>query len=100
MNRKRYRSHCRGVIYKATNILTEKVYIGKTCATVNRRAKGHWRDAKTKQRTKFHKALIEFGFDSFRWEIVDVFLTRKESRIKERIWINKHNSITEGYNSI
>jgi len=100
MNRKRYRRSYQGVIYKATNTLTNQVYIGKTAYTLRRRSLGHRRDAKRGSQTKFHKALMEFGLDVFHWEIIDVFLTHQQSRQKERFWINKLNSIKEGYNSL
>lgn len=92
-----------GEIYKFTNIINGKVYIGKTI-NIDRRLKEH------KYRSKYHKnkfgyALTKYGFDSFIFEsILSINSTNKSKlniilNILEKSFIQKYNSYYNGYNS-
>lgn len=56
-------------VYKATNILNGHTYIGKTI-NFTRRINEHKNHAK-KDGGAFHKAILEYGFDSFVFEIIE-----------------------------
>jgi group I intron endonuclease len=59
------------IIYKATNIVNGKVYIGKTTTSLHIRKQAHFRSAfKKESNYYFHKALRKYGKDSFYWEIL------------------------------
>ena len=47
------------IIYKITNLVNNKVYIGQTTLTIEERFKTHWKDANRKDRPTryFHRAL-------------------------------------------
>ena len=84
------------VIYKATNNINGKLYIGKTY-NFEKRKNEHRYDIDNG--LPFHRALKKYGFDNFLWEIIDNADTDKEAREKEVYWINKLNSCIHFKNS-
>jgi len=58
-----------GIIYKATNVLNNKVYIGKTTKTLQHRKQQHYAETKHGCNTYFHKALRKHG-EWFRWDVL------------------------------
>lgn len=60
-----------GCIYKATNKVNGKAYIGQTNFTLDKRRREHERAAKRRPNTYFLKALNKYGFNSFEWEILE-----------------------------
>lgn len=52
------------IVYKATNKLNDKVYIGITTKTLRHRMSIHKKDAKVKN-TYFYRAIRKYGFDNF-----------------------------------
>jgi group I intron endonuclease len=96
--------HC--IIYRATNILTNKVYIGQTCRSLQGRIKAHHRVClnslikKPKSQSYFHNALLKYGFDKFNWDILCKCATQLELDEKETEYIKKFNSTNKifGYN--
>lgn len=47
----------------------------------------------------FGKAILEFGWPNFKYEVLEDGLTEEEADIRERYWIEKENSIwPNGYN--
>ena len=86
-----------GYIYKITNNINGKVYIGKTTKTVEERWKGHLKKMNYKK-NKFYNALNKYGIDNFTIEEIeecDDDLLNEE----EIYWINFYNSYENGYNS-
>lgn len=90
------------IIYKATNIINNKVYIGQTVNTLEYRANQHLRETKSNKRknTYFHNAIQKYGFENFVFEKIDEASTIEELNQKESYWISKYNSTdkTFGYN--
>lgn len=87
------------IIYKATNIVNQKVYIGLTSRPLSKRKTEHFWDAKNyAYNSKFHKALRKYGEKSFSWEIIDYAHNMEELNERESYWISFYNSNKEGYN--
>lgn len=88
------------IIYKITNLINNKVYIGKTVRTIEQRFKRHCYDAKKNPNTKnhFHRALLHYGSENFKIEQIDTAETPKELNEKEQYWINLYQSKEFGYN--
>jgi group I intron endonuclease len=88
-----------GIIYKATNTVTGKVYIGQTIRTLEKRIRGHRTLAfrKEKPKFKFHKAIRKYGLEAFIWEVVLTCLV-EELNDKETTCIKENDSYRNGYN--
>lgn len=85
------------IIYKATNKITNKIYIGQTTKTLDERICTH-KKCSLKMNTKFYNALRSYGFDNFMWEIIETVSSKKELDEKEMYYIQKYDSVQNGYN--
>ena len=84
-------------IYKATNKLNGKIYIGKT-NNIGQRIRQHLTTAK-KRDSEFHKALDEDGFKNFIWEFLEYTTSPEIASTLEKEYILKFNSLVpNGYN--
>lgn len=95
-----------GMIYKATNLVNGKIYIGQTIKTLRERLLEHKRDSKRLKHRNiaFYNAINKYGFDNFNWCIIDSGLSKGELDEKEVYWINFyksyiHHNDSNGYNS-
>jgi group I intron endonuclease len=60
-----------GIIYKVTNIVDGKCYIGKTIQTFRKRQYKHMYYAtEDLDNTYFHNAIIKYGEENFKWEVI------------------------------
>lgn len=59
------------MIYKATNNINGKCYIGQTVQAFEKRKDKHIWEAKNGSDTHFHRALSKHGFDNFYWTILN-----------------------------
>lgn len=83
------------IIYKLTNKLNGKVYIGQTKRTLNKRLSEHLK----KNKTPISKALRSVGIENFNVSVVDHAHCKSELDEKERFYIKFYNSIVpNGYN--
>lgn len=80
------------IIYKATNLLNQKIYIGQT-NNFEKRKKRHCYVAKTSP-TAFHRALVKYGFDNFKWEILAECDTRAQANSLEKRFIKEYGGIS------
>lgn len=88
------------IVYKATNIITKEVYIGKTIKSLSKRKSDHKYEAFIRKRhSKFYNALREYEWEVFNWEIVGSSNTHKNLALLERKLIILYNSIEQGYNT-
>ena len=88
-------------IYKITNIINGKVYVGKTNFTPERRWKEHkWALNRTKQsKMAIHQAMLNEGIEHFQFDVIEE--CRESDVIQREIhWINELNSHKEGYNLV
>jgi group I intron endonuclease len=83
-------------IYKHTNQINGKVYIGQTCQTPERR----WREGEGYEGCpKFYNAIKKYGWINFSHDIIESELqTIEEANDREIYWIAFYNSFNEGYN--
>lgn len=95
----------KGIIYKATNTLNGKVYIGQTVSSLAHRRGEHQRDAAADSANIFHTALYQYP-GLFDWEVIDTFSGSREEvihalNVAEEYHILKCNSTDErfGYNA-
>lgn len=72
-----------GIIYKATNKVNGKVYIGQTIRTLNIRWKGHISEAKSRENCPFHCAINKYGAENFFVEKLCDCYTQEELNKKE-----------------
>lgn len=87
-----------GIIYKYTNKIDGKSYIGLTTKTIEKRWKQHVRNSKTPQ-YPFHYAIQKYGPETFTLEILCECSTQEELYEKEKFWAETFNTfIPNGYN--
>lgn len=87
------------IIYKAVNSFTNEAYIGATTKSVNERIEDHLQKSENETGYKFHEALATYGMESFVWEQIDTASNVDELAKKEIEYIEKLNTLEEGYNS-
>lgn len=90
-----------GFIYKITNVINGKIYIGKTSKTIEDRFKNHIKQAKRGDDNSYlHSAMKKYGFENFLVEQLDVADSIEELNSKEIYWIDKLDSRNShiGYN--
>lgn len=87
-------------IYKITNLVNNKIYIGGTTDGAGFRFKRHIIKAKSGSEYPFHKALIEFGESNFKVEVLEFCKDLIEMNSRETYWINflKSSDPNIGYN--
>jgi len=89
-------------IYKHTNNITGKSYIGQTKFTMEQRLKHHLIDAKQgakRNKTRpFHSALLKYSKEHWTSHVLEV-TTKELSSDREKYWINYFNTYTKGYNA-
>lgn len=83
------------VIYKATNKINGKSYIGFASKFEVRKQK-HLSDSKREKKTHyfFHKAIKKYGWDNFEWSVLKEDATLED----ERHFIKEHDTFGNGYN--
>ena len=82
-----------GYIYKITNTVNNKIYIGKTEETIERRFYEHKLNVKTgHKRSRLYSAMKHYGVDKFIVEELDHSDSSEELCEKERYWIKTLNS--------
>jgi len=85
-------------IYKATNTINGKVYVGFDSNWPNR--KRYHKSQHKKTKSKFYNAICKYGWDKFDWELIYQSVDGNHTlKIMETYFIKQFNSFTEGYNS-
>jgi group I intron endonuclease len=83
------------IIYKATCLITNKIYIGKTVSTLERRKCEHLSGVKLHSyNSAFHSAIRKYGVENFVWEVIDQCLFSESLIELEKYYIKKFNCIS------
>ena len=87
-------------IYKIINKVNNKIYIGKTVYTAQRRWQGHIAEMKSGNNNALHNAMRKYGIQNFLLEIIETDIqTKDELSQKEIYYIQLYNSLVpNGYN--
>ena len=87
-------------IYKIENDINDKVYIGKTNFSVEKRFKEHCADSKRNRKEKrpLYNAMSKYGEDHFYISIIEE-CSSDEASEREKYWIKYYNSYNDGYNA-
>ena len=88
------------LIYKVTNQINQKSYVGKTELSFSKRKANHLSDTRRGCDFAFHRALRKYGEENFVWEIVEDNINDKELLDdKEKYYIALNESFgPKGYN--
>ena len=87
------------IIYKSTNKINGKVYIGQTIKSLEQRIKGHIKESKIDSNRPFMSSINKYGVSNFIFEVIDSANSLDELNDKEIYWINFYNSVSpNGYN--
>ena len=89
-----------GFIYKITNTINQKCYIGQTVKTLEKRFSQH-KNNYTKpyfQQIVLYKAFKKYGIENFTFEEIEE-VSNELLDEREKYWIKVYNSYYDGYNS-
>lgn len=85
------------IIYKVTNRINGKVYIGQTKQSLHKRWSNHC--CKNSHCSILHSAIKKYGAENFTVEQIDVAASKEELDKKEIYWISHFDSVApKGYN--
>ena len=88
------------IVYKLTNSINGKIYIGITCRSVSDRWSEHKKRAREGVRnSRLYAAIRKYGPEAFAREVVVTANSDEEVRNLERRYIQEFNSFNAGYNS-
>lgn len=87
-----------GRIYKITNILDGKSYIGQTIKPIDKRFLRHLSDSQ-KDDYYFHRALRKYGKENFIIECLEDNIDQEFLNERERYWIKYYNTYFKSPNS-
>ena len=85
------------IIYKITNKVNGKVYIGQTRTSLKERMSKHYSHSRVENVTGIDAAIKKYGKENFDIDIVEECPQGLLDE-KERYYINYYNSYNEGYN--
>ena len=90
----------RGFIYKITNKVNGKSYIGQTIQNVKERFYQHCatKCSKAVSNMAIHRAIKKYGKSNFTVEVIEE-IDSANLNDRERYWIKYYNSYNNGYNS-
>lgn len=85
-------------IYQITNDINQKIYIGKTEFSIEKRFKEHCKDAFKDRNEKrpLYNAMRKYGIEHFHIELIEETNNPEE---REVYWIEKKQSFKNGYNA-
>lgn len=86
-----------GYIYKIINTQSDKIYVGQTAGTLEKRFEEHKKQARLDNQNALYCAMRKYGINNFSIILIeecdnDLLNTR------EKYWINYYNSFNHGYN--
>lgn len=88
-----------GKIYLIFNDVNDKVYVGQTIQSLNKRFNGHCCYSKTDRSVNMYikRAIHKYGRDKFHIKLIEECPIKELSK-REKYWINYYDSYNNGYN--
>lgn len=86
------------IIYKVTNSINGKIYIGQTIKSLEYRKYNHVGGARRNPATYFLRVLKKYGADSFKWQVICICPNLNSLNEQERYYISLYDSFNNGYN--
>lgn len=87
-------------IYKITNDINGKLYIGKTNRSIETRFQEHINVSKKEYKNRpLYDAMNKYGVDHFHIEQIDICETDEDASAKEIYWIAYYDTYRHGYNA-
>lgn len=86
------------VVYKITNKITGKCYIGITEKSLEDRWYGHLTKLKNGDQRHLYSSMRKYGIEAFTIEILDETGNYEELLKKERYYVSLYDSFNNGYN--
>jgi len=87
-------------IYKITNLVNQKVYIGQTVQkNPTMRWYSHLADARRGKKSYLLDSIRKYGRESFTWEIIDLANNIDDLNTKEEKWLEHYRNLVEVYNN-
>jgi len=88
------------IIYKSTNQINGKSYIGQTIQNLSKRASNHKYDSFNRNRNlPFHNAIKKYGFENFIWVVLEDCDNQEQLNEMEFHYIKQYNTLSpNGYN--
>lgn len=88
-----------GKIYLIFNDVNDKVYVGQTIQSLNKRFNGHCCYSKTDRSVNMYikRAIHKYGRDKFHIKLIEECPVEELSK-REKYWINYYDSYNNGYN--
>ena len=90
----------RYTIYKITNLVNGKIYIGQTNRPIKKRLSAHINSARHGSWYAIHKAIRKYGPENFEIQEIDFAESKEEMNEKEKFYVTEHksNDPRVGYN--
>lgn len=86
-------------VYKITNDVNDKMYIGQTINPIEERFRRHINSAINNELdTHFARAIRKIGPEHFKIELIDTASSQEELTEKEYYWIHYYDATHKGYN--
>lgn len=89
-----------GIVYLIWNDINDKKYIGITTRPMEERWASHLMQASKTKNRKFSRALLRHGEAVFHHKVLFRSTSKKVLADREKYYINKYDSIENGYNSM
>lgn len=89
------------IVYKITNTINQKIYIGITTRSLSQRWAEHCKEARSNSQKAIHRAIRKYHVENFQKEIIDnSSQSLEELFLKEKGYIEQYNSFNnpQGYN--
>lgn len=98
-----------GYIYKITNLINNKLYIGKTSQTVEKRWKNHYYEARRWKKcqdtgadfgynSRLYPAMIKYGYENFTIQLIEAVDSLEALNSREKYWVDFYDTRNNGYN--
>lgn len=87
-------------IYKIVNTVNDKIYIGQTTESLEKRFSRHigYQLKDKNYNSKIHRAMLKYGIDKFSIHLIEEVNNQDELNKREYYWIHKLDTIKNGYN--